>query len=163
MHGIGVQYFYGSTYANIYNNWVEKTKGPGFKIGTGGHQIYNNTIVGCGTENETTWGHGIVTQSSISGGHIYHNIIIQSKRYGIYARGATVSVTLFRNLIAEGLGEWYEMISGDVTESSGNDSNRYESDVAAFNFKAWSDDDNYSNDNFSMSTVKPPQKLSISQ
>ncbi|MCK4628779.1 MAG: hypothetical protein KAT56_07225, partial [Sedimentisphaerales bacterium] len=36
-HGIGVQYFAGSTYANIYDNRIEHTVGPGFKIGDQKH------------------------------------------------------------------------------------------------------------------------------
>ena len=160
MHGIGVQYFAGSTYANIYNNWIEKTVGPGLKIGDQKHKVYNNLILGCGTGNEEGWGHGIVTYQGIYNTHIYDNIIIQPKRYGIYARSNTQGVTLSRNRIADaGIGEWYEKESGDVTESAGDDANIYHDDVATLNFKTWSDDGNYSNDDFSISILKPPQNL----
>ena len=163
-HGIGAQYFEGSCYANIYNNRIEHTVGPGLKIGDQNHKVYNNLILGCGTGNEEKWGHGITTYQSTSGTHIYDNIIIQPKRYGIYATGMTRSVTLSRNRIADaGIGEWDEEESRDVTESAGDDANWYESDVDVFNFKTWSDDGDYTNDNFSTSIVKPPQSLKITQ
>ncbi|MCK4627507.1 MAG: hypothetical protein KAT56_00815, partial [Sedimentisphaerales bacterium] len=49
-----------------------------------------------------------------------------------------------------GLGEWNEMESGDVTESTGGDANIYHADVADFGFNVWSDDGDYSNDDFSL-------------
>ena len=160
--GIGFSRFAGVTYANIYNNWIEKTVGPGIKMGDQKHNVYNNIIVGCGTGNDTDYGHGIVTNWSTNDGHIYDNIIIQPKRYGIYALGTTQGVTLSKNLIGDaGIGEWHEKKSGDVTESAGDDANIYHADVAKLNFKTWSDDDNYSNDDFSISIVKPPQHLKI--
>jgi len=149
-HGIGVQYFAGSTYANIYDNRIEHTVGPGFKIGDQKHNVYKNLILGCGTGNAEKWGHGIITYQSTYDAHIYDNIIIQPKRYGIYALGPTQSVTLSRNLIGDaGLGEWNEIESGDVTESTGDDANIYHADVADFGFNVWSDDGDYSNDDFS--------------
>lgn len=150
-HGIGTVYFYGSTYANIYNNWIEKTKGPGLKIGDQNHQVYNNTICGCGTDNKADWGHGIVSYSNSDGVNIYDNIIIKPKRYGIYAlSGAELSgTTLSRNLIGDAvLGEWGEEYSGRIIESTGDDANTYHADVASFGFTAWSDDEDYSNDIF---------------
>ena len=160
--GIGGCYYAGSTYTNIYNNWIEKTVGAGIHVGDQNHQVYKNTIVGCGTGNDVEFGHGMITQHGTYGGHIYDNIIIQPKRYGIYVRGTTKSVTLSTNLIGHaGLGEWYEKDSGDVIESAGDDANIYHADVADFNFVAWSDDGDYSNDNFSISILKAPQKLQL--
>jgi len=160
--GIGFSRFAGTVYANIYNNWIEKTVGAGILVGDQKHNVYGNTIVGCGTGNDVTFGHGIVTQLSTYDTNIYDNIIIQPKRYGIYARGGTVSITLSRNLIGDaGLGGWYEMQAGDVTENTGDDANIYHADVADLNFKTWSDDGNYSNDNFSISILKPPQDLQL--
>jgi len=153
-HGIGVQYFEGATYANIYNNWIEKTKGPGLKIGDQNHNVYDNIIVGCGTGDAVGWGHGIITYQSTYGSHIYDNIIIQPTRYGVYAWGTTQSVTLSRNLIGDaGVGEWYEMESGDAAESTGADANIYHANVADFNFNVWSDDGDYSNDDFTFGTT----------
>lgn len=158
--GIGFSRFAGTACANIYNNWIEKTVGAGIAVGDQKHNVYNNIIVGCGTGNDVEFGHGIITHWSTYDTHIYDNIIIQPKRYGIYARGTTVSVTLSRNLIGDaGVGEWYEKESGDVTESAGDDSNIYHDDVVKLSFKTWSDDGNYSNDDFSISILKPPQDL----
>jgi len=160
--GIGFSRFAGRVHANIYNNWIEKTVGAGILVGDQKHNVYGNTIVGCGTGNDVTFGHGIVTQFSTYDTNIYDNIIIQPKRYGIYARDGVVSVTLSKNLIGDaGLGEWYEMQTGDVTENTGDDANIYHADVANFNFKTWSDDGSYSNDDFSTSFLKPPQKLQV--
>ncbi|MCK4627581.1 MAG: right-handed parallel beta-helix repeat-containing protein, partial [Sedimentisphaerales bacterium] len=52
-----------------------------------------------------------------------------------------------------GLGEWYEMESGDVTESTGGNANIYHADVADFEFNAWSDDSDYNNDDFSFTHI----------
>ena len=158
--GISISRFYGTTHANVYNNWIEKTIGAGIMIGDQNHNVYNNIIVGCGTGNDVDFGHGIITHWSTYGAHIYDNIIIHPKRYGIYVRGTTIGVTLSRNLIGDaGVGEWYEQYSGDATESAGDDANIHHADVAAFGFKTWSDDGNYSNDNFSILTLKPPSIL----
>ena len=153
--GIGVVYFYGSTYANVYDNWVEKTKGPGLKIGDQNHQVYDNIICGCGTcedaDEGAKWGHGIVSYSNSDGINIYDNTIIQPGRYGIYAlSGAELDgTTLSRNLIGNaGTGEWGEAFSGRIIESTGDDANTYYADVASFGFNAWSDDGDYSNDDF---------------
>ena len=148
-HGIGVQLFYGTTYANIYNNRIEYTKGPGLKIGDQKHNVYNNLILGCGTGNAEKWGHGIITYQSTYDSHIYDNIIIQPKRYGIYVLGTTRSVLLSRNLIGDaGIGEWDEMEADDAIESTGADANIYHADVADFNFNAWTDNNDYSDDDF---------------
>lgn len=157
--GIGVQYYYGTTYADIYNNWIEYTKGPGLKIGDQKHQVHDNIICGCGTANAVKWGNGITTFQSASDVHIYDNIIIQPKRYGIWANGTTISARMSRNLIGDaGVGEWGEEQSGDLTESTGADANIYHADVATFGFKKWSDDGNYSNDDFTfgVADTTPP-------
>ena len=149
--GIGVQYYYGSTYANIYDNWVEKTRGPGFKIGDQNHNVYNNTIVGCGVNNSVLWGHGIVAYNHLDGGNFYDNIIIQPVRYGVYGRSGTNTdgATMSRNLIGDaGVGEWGEETADRLVESSGADANTYYADVATFGFDVWSDDDDFSNDEF---------------
>lgn len=150
-HGIGVVYFAGDTYANIYNNWIEKTKGAGLKIGDQNHNVYGNLVLGCGTGNEERWGHGIVTYNHADGVNIYDNIIIQPTRYGIYGlSGAEIDgTTISRNLIGDaGLGEWGEEFPGRIIESTGADANIYHANVADFGFKAWSDDGDYGNDDF---------------
>lgn len=159
-HGIGVQYFYGSTYSNIYGNWIEKTRGPGLKIGFDHHQIYNNTIAGCGTGNETEYGHGIYIYYTADSVNIYDNIIIQPKRYGIYAdSNADYVNTMSRNLICgAGQGEWYQEGS-DLTESSGVDANIYHADCDDFNFPVWSDDGYYSNDQFLSTNSQGPSRV----
>jgi hypothetical protein len=150
--GISVHTFYGSTaYANIYNNRVEHTVGVGIRVGKSRHQIYNNEVLGCGTGNDVKYGQGIITYYSADDTNIYDNIIIQPKRYGIYSLSGAIAngTTLSRNLIGDaGIGEWGEEVSGKIIESSGEDANWYEADVASFGFNAWSDDGDYSNDDF---------------
>jgi len=148
-HGIGVQDFYGSTYANIYNNWIEKTRGPGFKIGYDDHQIYNNVIAGCGTENETEYGHGIYVYNTADGVDMYDNVIVDPTRYGIYADSNASYVNIMsRNIICgAGQGEWYQEGS-DLFESLTPDNNIYDADCANIGFPTWSDDSDYSNDDF---------------
>lgn len=156
--GIGVQCFYGSTYANIYNNYIEKTKGPGLKIGDQNHQAYDNIICGCGEDTNVDWGHGIVSYYSSDGVNIYDNTIIQPGRYGIYALpGAELDgTTLSRNLIGDAvLGEWGEEDSGKIIESSGIDANIYYADVNDFSFNTWSDGSDYSNDRFRTRSLLP--------
>ena len=78
---------------------------------------------------------------------IYDNIIIQAKRYGIYGCWETHDNTHKRNLIGDcGIGE-----AGGIglIEGTGADANIYHANVADFGFKAWSDDGDYSNDDFS--------------
>ena len=157
--GIGFSRFSGTAYANIYNNWIEKTVGAGIQVGDQKHNVYNNIIVGCGTGNDKQLGHGIFTFNA-KDVELYDNIIIQAKRYGIYGGyGITSSVSHKRNLIGDsGIGE----AGGSyLTEGTGDQANTYESDVSNLNFKTWSDDGDYSNDDFSFSTsiVKAPQNL----
>lgn len=149
-HGIGVQFACGGNYVEIYNNWVEKTKGAGLKIGDDNHLVHDNTICGCGygygTEPSDEQWHNGITVFSAYDVEIYDNIIIQPKRYGIYGGYGMGSCSHKRNLIGDpGVGE----AGGDgLVEGTGVDANWYEADVADFGFTAWSDDGDYSNDIF---------------
>ena len=148
--GIRLRTYTTSYNIEVYNNTVFNTVGPGILAGKGSHNIHDNIVCGCGTSNHVDWGHGIETYLGTTGTHIYDNIIIQPTRYGIYNKSsATAGVTLSRNIIGDaGLGEWAEVSAGDTVESSGDDANWYEADVANFGFTAWSDDGNYYNDIF---------------
>jgi len=149
--GIRVRTYNSAYSVDVYNNTVFNTAGPGILAGKGSHNIHNNIICNAGTNNAVDWAHGIVTYLGTIGTHVYDNIIIQPTRYGIYNKAsATAGVTMSRNLIGDaGLGEWAEVQPGDTIESTGADANWYEADVADFGFKAWSDDGNYGNDDFS--------------
>jgi len=154
--GISVGPFRGSVYTDIYNNTITNTVGPGIRITgregvTNAHQIYNNKILGCGTGNNERYGNGIVLILHTTGVDVYDNIIIQPTRYGIWAQNSTVSSTDSRNLIGDaGQGERYVQPGGSMTEGTGADANIYHADVADFGFKVWSDDGDYSNDDFSL-------------
>lgn len=154
--GIGVAYQYGSAYASVNNNYIEGSYGPGIKVGDSNHQIYNNIIVNCGIENDSNWGHGIVaTWDNGASVKVHDNIIIQPTRYGIYAQGYTTSVYVDRNKIGDaGLGG----VASDahLIKGTGADVNIFHADVADFNFPAWSDDGNYSNDRFSSTSSLGP-------
>jgi len=164
-HGIGTQMANSDYVVEVFNNWIEATKGPGIKVGeSNGTLVYNNIILGCGTGDEANYGHGIINFMNPTGLEIYDNIIVEPKRYGFYnLNGVTGETTLSRNLIGDaGIGEWGEKTSGDTTESSGVDANIYHADVADFHFPAWSDDGNYSNDVFSTTNAFPwPEKDSL--
>ena len=155
---------YNSRYSvDVYNNAVFNTVGPGILAGLGSHNIYNNIVCNAGTGDHKGWGHGIALYLNTNGTNVYDNIIIQPTRYGIYNKSsATNGVTLSRNFIGDaGLGEWAEVGSGDTTESSGDNANIYHADVADFNFNPWSDDGDYSNDDFSLIRIKSPDNLQI--
>ncbi|MCK4628848.1 MAG: right-handed parallel beta-helix repeat-containing protein, partial [Sedimentisphaerales bacterium] len=153
--GISVGPFWGSVYTNIYNNTITNTVGPGIRITgaefrTNAHNIYGNKILGCGTGNDAKYGNGIVLIFHTTGVDIYDNIIIQPTRYGIWAQNSTVGSTDSRNLIGDaGQGKRYVRSGGSMTEGTGADADIYHADVADFGFKAWSDDGDYSNDDFS--------------
>jgi parallel beta-helix repeat protein len=157
--GIGVSEFHGTGYANVYNNTVIKTVGAGIRIGYKDHNIYENIVLGCGVGDNSDYGHGILTRDGSDNVSVYDNIIIQPTRYGIYALSGAENngTTLSRNLIGDaGIGEWDEEESGRIIESSGADANVYYADVADFGFVAWSDDGDYSNDDFTFSEDPAP-------
>jgi len=165
--GIKIQWFSDGAYVNIYDNWFEKTKGPGILlsagIGYGGpHNVYNNIVVGCGTGNDSQFGHGIVIHFYSSGVEIYENIIIQAAGYGIYGNSSAIPIsTRERNKIGDcGLGE--SGGSKGLPEGTGVDADQYYADVATFNFPEWSDDGNYSNDHFKLNgSIASPQKFRL--
>ncbi|MCK5466022.1 right-handed parallel beta-helix repeat-containing protein, partial [Candidatus Parcubacteria bacterium] len=140
-HGIGTQMHYNDHYVEIYNNRIEKTWGEGIRISGKGHLAYDNLILGCGIGDDPDYGHGIRVQKFAEDVYINDNIIIQPKRYAIYSESdwqIPISVYLNRNLIGDyGLGE---STGPNLFEGIGADANWYESNVADFNFNAWSDD-----------------------
>ena len=149
--GISCHSFYGSAYAKIYNNRVENTVGAGMKFGKSNHQVYNNVVLGCGKSGDAQWASGILLYYNADSADVYDNIIIKPTGYGIYATHITSNCTDSRNRIGDaGLGERYVTSSNGMTEGTGSNANTYHPDVAHFNFSAWSDDGDYSNDTFSM-------------
>ena len=155
--GISISDFYGSTYVNIYGNWVENTPGPGIRVTafsaqTNAHQIYNNILIKNGTDNDDSamkFGNAILLYFFADGVDIFDNIIIEPTRYGIYARDNSQAVTDERNLIGDAvLGERYDDSGGNMTEGTGVDANIEHADVADFYFNTWSDDADFSNDDF---------------
>jgi len=161
-NGIKTHYYYGSTYANVYGNWIEATKGAGLVIGNGDHQVYNNILVNCGTENNTVYGHGIRLDEKNNTSNIYDNIIIQPARYGVYHVGGTGNINVDRNLIGNpGVG--YVESDSVIVEGSGANANIKHTDVADFNFPVWSDDGDYTNDIFTIpqAPLKKPTGLTI--
>ena len=147
-HGIGVQYYDGSSYAKIYNNWIENTKGPCVQIGDSNHEVYDNTLLKCGTANQSGWGHGVMASfDNAANVKVYDNIIIQPTRYGVYAQSFTTSVYVDRNKIGDaGIGGIKSSVH--IIEGVGADANIYHANVADFHFPIWSDDGDYSNDKF---------------
>ena len=168
--GIGLSYFFAGSYASVYNNWIEKTIGPGLYIRGADHLVYNNTIVGCGTGDDENWGHGIViTEYDTMDGEtrdgvvqIYDNIIVEPTRYGVFSRQTVAEGLMARNIITEaGLGEWLNKYDPGLVEGSGSSCssargtlttcpNVYQADTDSICFTTWSDDSDYSNDDFTL-------------
>jgi len=146
--GIRVRTFDSKYSVDVYDNTVFNTVGPGILAGSGSHNIYNNIVCNAGTGDHVSWGHGIKLYLGTTGTNVYDNTIIQAHRYGIYAGGSVVSVSHKRNLI----GDCGSGAAGgtNLTEGTGADANIYHADVADFGFKVWSDDGDYSNDDFSL-------------
>lgn len=156
--GIGVQMFEPGYMVEIYDNRIEYTKGSGIKIGESVRNlVYRNKILGCGTGGEEKYSHGIqLYHPNTHSTEVYDNIIIQAKGYGIYGHWSTHDNYHKRNLIGNlGIGE-----AGGIglTEGTGADANIYHADVADFNFSAWSDDGDYSNDIFTSTIPQAPLK-----
>ena len=161
-HGIGVAWAYGTAYVKIYDNWIEKTVGPGLKISESPHLIYDNKILGCGTGDDLKWGHGIYVQTyntpysqDVDTIQIYDNIIIEPTRYGVsdyngQSSSRNPTAVLQRNIIAEaGIGE-FQNVYGEVTEGTGVNANVTTVDADNICFTTWSDDSDYSNDDFTL-------------
>ena len=175
--GIGVSYFYGTTYAIISGNRTENTGGPGIYAREAPHIIYDNTILGAGTTDDVDghWTHGLVisqwdtmtgeTRDDII--QIYDNVIIQPVTYGIYSPQTEAQGLMARNIIAEsGSDEWHNLESPGLVEGedtsdcsaawgSGPPSptdcaNVYDADTDNICFTTWSDDTDYSNDDFTL-------------
>ena len=165
-HGISASWICGDASVNIYNNRTEKTEGPGLSIGSGDVNVYGNIILGSGLNNDRMYGHGIKLHnwSSCETGSpiidIYDNIIVEANGYGISDYGSgLVNALLQRNVIAEsGLGAW-ENDQGGVTAGTGANANVYDSDlddgIGDICFQQWSDDSNYSNDDFTLDCAYP--------
>lgn len=164
--GISLSYFYGTAYAEVYNNWVEKTVGPGLHLREANHIVHDNLILGCGAGNSDSWGHGIVLSKSdympsrpARTVKLYENILVESKRYGIVALDRA-SGYHYRNIIAEsGIGEAFSY--GTLTEGEGVNANIYEPDADDVGFTRWIDDRDYSNDDFSLTGIPPATSLRI--
>lgn len=147
--GIGVGQFETGPYAKVYGNRIEKTAAMGIKMNSAPHKVYNNTILGCGTQYAETygdkWAHGIVTYD-VQDGQIRDNIILQSGGNGISTLGSCENITLSGNLVGDSyLDGWAEKYPGTLVMDDGN---VYHENVEDFGFQQWSDDGDYSNDIF---------------
>ena len=160
-HGMSVHDFWGASSVEVYDNWIEKTVGPGIEVQniyssiTPAEQIHDNTIVGCGQSTTPKYNDGISFLTGSKNVDVYDNIIIQPGSYGFYTVSddtVTPLITLERNKVGDaGAGA---LLGGDhattnFQEGTGADANIYHADVADFGFCAWSDDGDYSNDDFS--------------
>ena len=126
-----------------YNNTIWHTEACGILCqGLAGVLIHDNILCGLGSYGTYD---GMIFYTS-SGQSVYDNIIIQANGYGL--KSASVTVTCSRNLIGDcGSGE---STGAGISESADPDDNVYYADVAHFGFQAWSDDGDYSNDDFSI-------------
>lgn len=160
--GFGVSWLYGTAAVDIHDNWVEKTKGPGIKVVQSHVDVHANFLLGCGIQSSSRWGHGIYLQewnSAETGSptiQLYDNIIVEPVGYGISDNGGnTPTALLQRNIIVEaGLGE-FENSGGSVTEGIDNNANVFDTDADNICFTSWSDDGDYSNDDFTLTCLYP--------
>ena len=156
-NGIKVLWTYGTNYVEVYDNWIEKTGGTGIRLGEASHLVHDNILLGngTGTDDPATWGHAIVVHENDYINNrpdrtvqIYDNIIVEPTAYGVYADGANFKADMNRNIIAEaGTGEYS---GAGFTEGTGNDANVVTDDTASICFTTWSDDSDYSNDDFTL-------------
>jgi len=167
-HGFSVHDFAGASSVEVYNNWIENTFGSGISIQdlfssiSPTEIIHDNTIVGCGHSTEARWKNGIIFLLNSKAIDAYDNIIIQPGGYGFYTVNddtQTPLITLERNKVGDaGAGAllYGEGATNNFQEGTGADANIYHADVADFGFKAWSDDGDYSNDDFTIGVVNLP-------
>ena len=116
----------GST-CNIFNNVLAETSGPianwilATGVYTGGHQIYNNTIVGQGNSG------GIAVELNGTS-NIFKNNIISGKQFGMVSYEASPAVT-FSSITQSDNNVWYNLAPG--SEFSFNDGGTY------YSYSAW--------------------------
>ena len=168
-NGIGTAYTYNGAVINIYDNWIEDTYDEGIKLCSASPceeiNAYANVVLNSGQctydSDSQQWehAHGIRVGTGNGPYHVYDNVIIECGRYGILVKGAvsTGSTTVERNIVANcGYGGWEEYSIGDTIWGEGVNENIYETDPSDIGFVAWSDDGNYSNDNFNLSSGTTP-------
>jgi len=153
--GIRPKHLYAGAQVQVYGNWVEKTRGIGIEIMSENVLVYDNTVLNCG-DNEwfyTQAGIGI-EKNNLDGEaaqtpQIYDNIIVESVGYGIIGLDNVDSLGyLQRNIITEStVGERW---GGGLTEGTGANANVYQADTDSICFTTWSDDSDYSNDDFTL-------------
>ena len=139
-YGISVGDFYGTTFAEIYNNTVENTKGAGIQArelggndGISPHQIYRNTLINCGTNNDEDFAHGIRLTEFTQDVTIYENTIIRPSCYAIYSSGSSGpgNVVIDNNTITDpGLGDFYSCNKGDLVFENDTTTNSKPSKVS---------------------------------
>lgn len=164
--GIGTQCVVDPYYVEIDNNWIEKTAHQGIYVSLARHKVHDNIILGCGVGAVgdvyySSYNHYAITviltyldypnyrygTPPYSGFEIYDNIIIQPDSGWLYTAAST-SVTADRNWIGDS-GSY--VAGGTLTLGTGDDANITYTDPSDFGFQSWSDDNDYSNDDFSIS------------
>ena len=146
---------YDLVWHGLHVKHIEKPRASGLIIMSQNIWAYDNIIVDSGHTDKSRTQNGIWIESNNMGGialgiaQVYDNIVIKSVGYGI--RGGIGH--LERNIITDcSHGERY---GTDLTEGTGNNANIYESDTDNICFQGWSDDGDYSNDDFDLCCSYP--------
>jgi len=149
---------------NVHDNYVESTGGPGIYI-IGAYtqndlakipaniptvNVHNNVVVNSGTRSDNlVHSSGIISRYRSYDCDVYDNIVIQSNHYGLLVGQSEDVMDARRNIIADcAQGEVYVAPGTVYTEGTGADANIYYPDAASVGFAKWSDDGDYSNDDF---------------
>ena len=165
---------------NVYENKIYDAQGMGISVREGPSNIYNNIITGAGSactyENTISLGVHFVeecsginiledTSPSGAGLQIYDNKIVESYQWGIYGRASeTPLVSINRNIITENVKgtPGYSIAAtsltvgantadcGDAWGTLTDCPNVYDADTDSICFTTWSDDSDYSNDDFTL-------------
>jgi len=144
--GIGVAYPYAQE-IEVYNNWVEKSYGPGLRFINGDHDnvvVYNNVVLGCGTSDDSVYGQGILYAGldiTVYNILVYNNTIVDAVRYGIFSSGGVDSGTHKDNLI---LAPTMGYSSGDVDFVEGSGAYANTESATDPGFVSWDEDNDYS-------------------
>ena len=167
--GLFSKHLYAGATVEIYDNYIEKPRSMGIKVLSENISVYRNIIVGAGNGGEGRSNGAITVEynnlddEAWDYAQIYDNIIVQAGVYGIVGTSGEGEVNHFnleRNIIVDTPTEY---LGSDVTEGTqgspdcseawGTQSgcaNVYAADTDSICFTTWSDDSDYSNDDFTL-------------
>ena len=166
--------YYGSAYAVISGNWIERPNGACMSIDEADIQIYNNVMVGCGQGSEVTYAttyekfqHGVtVAQDQDVGARpsrtvdINYNTFVDVQGYTYYSQstgGDFAKIQYDDNIVADTVdgATGYEGGSPPDPVTIINTYSDTTGTASSMNFTTWVDNNDYSDDNFYITSSSP--------